>query len=111
MVKDQRASPGVNEATRKLLAGLWDKNLPTLRERLALLDAAVNAAAAGTLTAEQRKEAASTAHKLAGSLGMFGYPRGTDLARALEQSFETETAAEQYGRAAQIAALRTELGL
>lgn len=109
MVKDWHASPGADEATRKLLAGLWEKNLPVLRERLTQLEAAAEAAAAGTLSAEQRREAGSTAHKLAGSLGMFGYPRGTELARALEQSFEARTATEEYGLAAQMAALRIEL--
>jgi len=28
------------------------------------------------------------AHKLAGTLGMFGYPRGTDLARLIEEVLE-----------------------
>lgn len=35
-----------------------------------------------------RRGAMDTAHKLAGSLGMFGYPRGTELAREIEQMLE-----------------------
>ncbi len=97
------------KATRSLLATLWERNLPVLRERLDLLDAAAAAAATGSLTAEQRTEAGSTAHKLAGSLGMFGYPRGTDLARQLEQSFESGTSLEKDALAAQMASLRSEI--
>ena len=99
------------EATRKALATIWKKNLPALRERLDLLYAAAEAAAAGTMTAEQRKEAGATAHKLAGSLGMFGYSRGTDLARQLEQSFDSERLLQNAGLAAHVAALRAEVGL
>jgi HPt (histidine-containing phosphotransfer) domain-containing protein len=99
------------EATRKLLASLWEKNLPVLRERLDALDTAAKAAEKSSLTSEQRHEAASTAHKLAGSLGMFGYPKGTDLARALEQKFDSSGSLEKAGLAGKVAALRGELGL
>ena len=36
------------------------------------------------LSAATRREAGDIAHKLAGSLGMFGYLHGTEIARALE---------------------------
>ncbi len=109
MTASQQARTDAQEATKKLLAGLWEKNLPVLRERLALLEAAADAADAGTLTAELQHEAASTAHKLAGSLGMFGHPKGTELARVLEESFEVERVAKKSGLPAQVAALRSEL--
>jgi HPt (histidine-containing phosphotransfer) domain-containing protein len=35
-------------------------------------------------------DAANVAHKLAGTLGMFGYPRGTDLARLIEEVLELQ---------------------
>jgi HPt (histidine-containing phosphotransfer) domain-containing protein len=73
--------------TRTLIAELWRKNQPQILERIALLEAAASGARAGTLTGAQRTEAESTSHKLAGSLGMFGYPDGTTLARALEDEF------------------------
>jgi HPt (histidine-containing phosphotransfer) domain-containing protein len=78
------ASTEDEEISRQLLAALWQRNLPVLQERLKLLDEAAEAAATQTLTAQRRMDAAATAHKLAGSLGMFGYPRGTELARNLE---------------------------
>jgi HPt (histidine-containing phosphotransfer) domain-containing protein len=67
-----------------LLTVLWERNLPTLRERLDTLDRAAAAAASGHLTEASRAEALGIAHKLSGSLGMFGYHRGTEIARQIE---------------------------
>jgi len=50
----------------------------------ALLDRAAAAIADGGLTQELREEASHTAHKLAGSLGMYGYDEGTSIAREIE---------------------------
>jgi HPt (histidine-containing phosphotransfer) domain-containing protein len=72
------------DKTASLLAALWLRNRPVVEERLAMLDAACAAALAGSLSAESRKEAASSAHKLAGSLGMYGYDDGTRIARQIE---------------------------
>jgi HPt (histidine-containing phosphotransfer) domain-containing protein len=72
------------EATRKLLATLWERNRPLILERIDELDRAANSAATASLTADDLRSAHSTAHKLAGSLGMFGYPEGTELARSIE---------------------------
>ncbi len=68
----------------KVIADLWKKNLPTLRERLDLLDRAAAAAAAGVLPEPSRVQALEVAHKLSGSLGMFGYQRGTEIAHEME---------------------------
>jgi HPt (histidine-containing phosphotransfer) domain-containing protein len=76
--------PQSQEKTASLLASLWLRNRPLLEERLALLDKAASSAAAGVLVEELREEAADTAHKLAGSLGMYGYDNGTRIARQLE---------------------------
>jgi HPt (histidine-containing phosphotransfer) domain-containing protein len=76
--------------TRTLIAELWRKNQPQILERIAQLEAAAAAAKAGTLSRAQRTEAESTSHKLAGSLGMFGYPQGTTLARALEDEYHLD---------------------
>jgi HPt (histidine-containing phosphotransfer) domain-containing protein len=73
--------------TKSLIADLWRKNQPQILDRIALLEAAAAAAQSGTLSEAERTEAESMAHKLAGSLGMFGYPTGTTLARALEDEF------------------------
>lgn len=67
-----------------LLAELWKKNRPIVEERLATLDRASAAAAAGSLNGDLRKEAAQAAHKLAGALGMYGYEEGTHIAREID---------------------------
>jgi HPt (histidine-containing phosphotransfer) domain-containing protein len=72
------------EKTAALLAALWVKVRPVVEERLALLDAAAAAAANGALGEAQRTEASGAAHKLAGSLGMYGYDEGTAVARKIE---------------------------
>ena len=77
------------DKTTALLAALWRKNRPVVEERLATLDGA--AATRGGLSEDRRKEAQSTAHKLAGALGMYGYDEGTRIARLLEQLLESAT--------------------
>jgi len=74
----------IQEKTASLLASLWLRNRPLIEERLDTLDRAASSAASGTLVEELREEAADTAHKLAGSLGMYGYDHGTRIARQLE---------------------------
>jgi HPt (histidine-containing phosphotransfer) domain-containing protein len=72
------------DKTASLLAALWVRIRPLVEERLVTLDQAATAASAGALGDELRKEAAGSAHKLAGSLGMYGYDEGTRIARELE---------------------------
>lgn len=79
------------DAIRILLAELWQSGLPLLRERLAVLDAAVAAAHSGHCTGDIRAQAIAEAHKLSGSLGMFGYPEGTNLAREIEALLDAPT--------------------
>ncbi len=82
---DPRRDPAAAAKTAALLKSLWERNLPMLRDRLAQLDRAATLALDNHLTPSLRSDAAMTAHKLAGSLGTFGYPEGTRIARALEQ--------------------------
>jgi HPt (histidine-containing phosphotransfer) domain-containing protein len=104
--------PNAEEATRKMLAVMWERNLPILRERINEIEKAASAAADGSLTSEARASASGTAHKLAGSLGMFGYPRGTDLARKLEVMFDFRHGDLDVPKLAELAqALRDEVHL
>jgi HPt (histidine-containing phosphotransfer) domain-containing protein len=74
------------------LARLWTKFLPDTEQRVAILEVAAQALAAGSLSNEQRESAHAAAHKLAGTLGTFGLHRGTDLARQAELGFAGEDA-------------------
>jgi chemotaxis protein histidine kinase CheA len=74
-----------------VLAQLWKKNLPTIRERLDLLDRFGSAASSGALDEPTRVEALNIAHKLAGSLGMYGYQQGTEVASKMEHILKSPT--------------------
>src|SRR5271168_1380273 len=76
----------------RLIQELWEGNQVQVQDRLQLLDRAAAANGRGELGAELRGEAREIAHKLAGSLGMFGFPRGSEIARRLEMLFESERA-------------------
>lgn len=75
---------------QQILASVWQRNLPVVRSRIETLHAAAREASAGYLSSESRRTAADIAHKLAGSLGMFGYPRGTEIAQQLEVLLDSE---------------------
>ena len=77
--------------TTDLLSRIWQQNLPLMRERVACLERAGLQAAEGPLEAAVRTEASDLTHKLAGSLGMFGYPQGTEIAREMETLLETQS--------------------
>ncbi len=81
----------INDPIDVLLLQLWQKNLPTIRERLDLLDQFGSAAVSGTLEEHTRIEALNIAHKLAGSLGMYGYQQGTEVASEMERILKSPT--------------------
>jgi HPt (histidine-containing phosphotransfer) domain-containing protein len=84
---------------------LWAKFLPQMMERVAILEAASVALAAGRLSIDQRSDANAAAHKLAGVLGTFGFTKGTVLAREAEILYSggPDTDPEAAARLAEIA--------
>ncbi len=77
--------------TASLVGALWERKRPLILERLTVLDRAAEAAENGGLGEALSEMAAGAAHKLAGSLGTFGFPRGTEIARELEVGLERGT--------------------
>ncbi len=71
--------------TQLRMMEIWRRNRSQVLERLDLLD---RIATIHPLPDSLRHEATSIAHKLSGSLGMFGFAEGTRLARLLEQHLE-----------------------
>jgi len=63
-----------------------DQHRPAIEQRVATVEEAVTAMVSAGLDEDLRARAERDAHKLAGSLGMFGAPRGSELAAELEQS-------------------------
>jgi hypothetical protein len=72
-------------------AAAWVEARPRIMNRLAVLQAAAAAVTGGELDPATRRDAEGEAHKLAGSLGMFGFPAGSELARELEVMLEGDT--------------------
>jgi HPt (histidine-containing phosphotransfer) domain-containing protein len=78
------------DALREMLAQLWKRSVPTVLERLETLDEAAAAAEGGAIPEAVRERALANAHKLSGSLGMFGYTEGTNLAREIEALLDSD---------------------
>ena len=95
----------------EILSRIWQQTLPLMRERVACLERFARQADLGELTPAARIEASDLAHKLAGSLGMFGYPRGTEIAREMENMLEAETEPDPRLFLELAAGLRTVLAL
>jgi diguanylate cyclase (GGDEF)-like protein len=70
------------------IAELWDRFAPVMRRRLEVLDEAAMAAIENRLDEATRRAAEGEAHKLAGSLGTFGAPQGSEAAREVELMLE-----------------------
>lgn len=70
-----------------MLAALWERSRHTVAERAALLQEAGTLLAQNQMDEATQLRAVDSAHKLAGVLGTFGLPRGTDLAREAEVLF------------------------
>jgi HPt (histidine-containing phosphotransfer) domain-containing protein len=72
------------DETAAMIAEIWQRMRPIALERVDVLEAAADAVAGGTLGEAERSEAESCAHKLAGSLGLYGFDRGSSVARVIE---------------------------
>ena len=82
-------NPNAEAEISALLAELWQRHLPSTRERLDILSRSAHSASMGELEEFQRAEAQSVAHKLSGNLGMFGYPAAGALAGEIEDILKT----------------------
>ena len=69
---------------------LWEKFKGTFIAQVEVIEQATQALTKGRLTVELQQNAKQEAHRLAGSLGIFGFTEGSALARRLEQLLETE---------------------
>lgn len=76
-----------SESYNRAVEQLWDQYRGLMEERLSVLQQAVRALHTETLTEELQQAAERAAHKLAGVLGMFDRPEGTQIARQLEEFF------------------------
>jgi HPt (histidine-containing phosphotransfer) domain-containing protein len=72
------------QATRLMVRNLWLRNRPITLERFAVVRAAVDQLAAGTLSPATRETALNEAHKLRGILGTYGFAEASEVAGEAE---------------------------
>ena len=89
-IRSTHAAP--EEVTGKLhdlLASLWARSRQTIGDRLDVLRATHRTLRTNAADRNARRAGADAAHKLAGILGTFGLPEGTNLARRVELMLES----------------------
>ncbi|PSB06884.1 hypothetical protein C7B62_21555 [Pleurocapsa sp. CCALA 161] len=85
-----RQTEQIRQKTTTALAEVWQRYEGAYHERLAILERANQAWQAGKLTGQLLQQAQWAAHKLAGSLGVFGFSQGSHLALEMEQLLKIE---------------------
>ncbi|PSB26316.1 response regulator [Stenomitos frigidus] len=92
----------VGQQTLAAIAGVWEKFQARIHQQVAVLEAAITSLEARSLEPALKQQAIQEAHTLAGALGTFGLPGGSDLARQIEQLLKSKHALKQ----SQVKALR-----
>lgn len=84
---------GENQRHQQHLAAIsavWARYKDTILGRVAVLEGASKAILEASLESDLRRKALAEAHKLAGSVGTFGFPRGSRIAREAEHLLRAE---------------------
>lgn len=90
-VAAERSDAGADDdAMDELLQGTWSRMRPRVLERLETLDHARRQAAAGDLDVRVREAALVEAHRLAGSLGTYGFHDASTAARRAEHELRRD---------------------
>jgi DNA-binding response OmpR family regulator/HPt (histidine-containing phosphotransfer) domain-containing protein len=94
------SSQQIKESKRKLqtkeaLTVVWERLKVHSSDRLTILQQASQALTASSLSEELRNKSYKAAHKLAGSLGIFGFAEGSRLAKEIEEILLSEIAFNQ----------------
>ncbi|MGI8773358.1 MAG: Hpt domain-containing protein [Acidobacteriaceae bacterium] len=86
----QRPADETAAKLHDLLATLWCRSEETIVQRLEVLRASYQCLQKNASDQAARRTGADAAHKLAGILGTFGLPSGTELARQTEVALEAD---------------------
>ena len=87
---DLAKSTNSNEDKKKVITQTWSKFRDLAFERLSDLENSAKALVEERVTSEIHTQAKNSAHKLAGSLGCFGFPEGSRIAKKLEQLLDND---------------------
>jgi diguanylate cyclase (GGDEF)-like protein len=88
---------------------VWERSRERTAGRIGTLEEAIGAMLDDSLSEDLRAQAERDAHKLAGSLGMFGFPRGSEIARELEQALAAPAPSQAFHLAELALALSAEI--
>lgn len=88
---------------------VWQRSREQTAGRIGTLEEAIGAMLDDSLNEDLRARAERDAHKLAGSLGMFGFPRGSEIARELEHALAAPAPAQASHLAELTLALSAEI--
>lgn len=81
--------PPIPPAMRAKILAIWLAKKKEIKEKVDVLErTAATLEETRTVEDDLRSEATAVAHKLAGSLGMFGHDEATEVARAIEIDLE-----------------------
>ncbi|MGL4618168.1 response regulator [Chroococcidiopsis sp.] len=80
----------IQQQTKAALAEVWEKLKHQSSDRVALLEQATISLLDNKLTEELREKARQAAHKLAGALGIFGFTKGSRLAKHIEDIWQAD---------------------
>jgi HPt (histidine-containing phosphotransfer) domain-containing protein len=101
-------SPTTSSDPSRVLAEAWHRYADAVAARLDVLEEAAAALGRGRLDDALRAQATTEAHRLAGSLGLFGIPEGSRLALACEEALGSDA---PLGRADGARIARLALGI
>jgi len=91
---DQNSLSKIDEPTQQqtlaIVNRIWHRFKQRVSEQVGVLEQAVEALGQPELAQDLRQQARQEAHTLAGSLGTFGLPEGSKLARQIERLFQAE---------------------
>lgn len=85
------AAPATQQRAIAQVNAVWYQFKERVCEQVAVLEQAATALLRHELTPEQWQQARQDAHSLAGSLGTFGFLKGSQLARQIEQRLRQES--------------------
>lgn len=97
-----------DEQTAEVMATLWERYKGTMTARMSVIEGATRRLLDGELSDKERTNAHAEAHKLAGSIGTFGYLEASRLAREIEELLERQGPLGE-AEAAQLSALAARL--
>jgi DNA-binding response OmpR family regulator len=105
-------TPLITSDVPQRLAEIWERHRGTMLDRVANIDLVITALENSSFTTEIRTNAQHSAHTLAGALGTFGLPIGTQVAKQIELLLSSEidiTPADIPQFQAAVAELRREI--